>query len=200
MPVRFVCPCGRRLRTPDGNAGKIAQCLQCKRWLRIPAVDSPGAVASETNAPLAGATQHSDEDVTKATEVLKARIVVADGFPPDLTVTARMLREHGYFVYDTGDGVRAVELIRGERPDTAVLDIRLDGIGGFQVLQQLRNPQNPLNKDVFTLPVIMTTSKLRGRDKQYAMSLGVANLLEKPVTPGVFCERIDKVISRHHAH
>ena len=44
--------------------------------------------------------------------------------------------------------------------------------------------------------MLMTTSRLRGRDKQYAMSLGVGGYFSKPVKPAKFFPRLEKVLSK----
>lgn len=203
MPLRFRCPCGQKFKTREELAGKRAQCRKCGRAIRVPQSttydteaevlpprprDDRREVQAETNA-VAPATE-----TAAAGDEAKARVVVADSIDDDIAAMVTLLSNHGYAVLQTADGAKALELIRNQRPDAAVLDVRLHGLSGFQVLQQLRNPSNPRNEKVWDLPVLMTTEKLRGRDKQYAMSLGVKGFYAKPVQPAKLCSRLEREI------
>ena len=129
----------------------------------------------------------------------KGKLVVADSTPADLENTVRILREHGYGVLEAGNGPDAVALIRSEDPDVAILDVRLDVLSGFQVIDHIRSLSNPRNEKVWNVPVIVTTNKLWGRDKQYAISLGVSGYFEKPIAPARVCSRIEKAIRAYRS-
>jgi len=124
-------------------------------------------------------------------------VVVADGAADDLKSLSDMLRNHGYEVIETTDGEKAIELIRKESPDATVLDIQLENLAGFQVIKQIRDVANQLNKDVWKIPVLMTTAKIRGRDKQYAVSVGVQAYFAKPLSPAQVCSRLEKEIAKY---
>jgi DNA-binding response OmpR family regulator len=53
-------------------------------------------------------------------------------------VVARELEEAGYRVLPAADGRAALDLLDRERPDLAVLDWMLPGVGGLDVLRDLR--------------------------------------------------------------
>jgi CheY-like chemotaxis protein len=127
----------------------------------------------------------------------KARILLADSSKMDREETADILRKHNYAVLEVADGALALDMIRKERPDAAVLNVKLEGMSGFQVLHQMRSMANVLNKDVWNMPVLMTTERLHGRDKQYAISLGVEGYFVKPVPAARFAARLEKIIVRH---
>ena len=195
MPIRFSCPCGRKLKTGDNTAGRRARCPQCSRWLRIPAVSSYDTHAEEIAPPKEGepAEQHAADHSTQT-------IVVADSFAADRENTAKVLRDHGYEVIQAGDGAAALDMIRHFHPLVAVINLHLNELSGFQVIQQLRNLANPMNKDVFDTPVVMTTEKSHGRDKQYAIHLGIDGFFEKPVDRERISARVEKAIRNYHPH
>ncbi len=205
MPIRFRCPCEQKLKAGDDAAGKRAKCPKCGKWLRVPQSGSYEPVAEEVeSAKLAEKGPQVQEPVSPeaAGEAVshprgKGRIVVADSTPLDLATMAGIIRDHGYDVLEAADGAKAVELIRKELPDAAILDVRLDMLSGFKVAEQIRNPGDVRNKRIWNIPVIMTTVRLSGRDKQYAMSLGVKGFFRKPVPPASLCSRLEKELSRH---
>lgn len=122
----------------------------------------------------------------------KGRVVVADSMPADLEALRRMLADKGYEVYAAKDGEEAVALIREHRPSLAILDLKTDKLSGFQVVQTITEQYNPMNKDVWQIPFFMTCSKVTGRDRQYAISLGVKQYFVKPLTPAMVCPKIEK--------
>lgn len=196
MPLRFRCQCGQKLKTGEDLVGKRARCPKCRQWLRVPQSDTYETVAE-------AAAVKKDKPVRKlavkpeappADE--KARVVIADSVDEDRKLLATMLREHGYHVVEATDGPQAVEAIRAEKPDAIILDVKLDILSGFQVVEQIHNPGNDKNAKVWNTPVLMTTGRLRGRDKQYSMSLGVKGFFTKPLTPAQLCARLEKEVTR----
>ena len=101
------------------------------------------------------------------------------------------------FVFDALPFARnaiVIETARARKPAAMILDVRLDNIGGFQLVQQMRNTINQANKDLWEVPVMMTTSRMRGRDKQYAISIGVNYYEEKPLTQARVSEWINRAL------
>jgi CheY-like chemotaxis protein len=127
----------------------------------------------------------------------KIRILVADSNEKHRRMTAQVLEEHDYIVLEAADGPRALELIRSERPAAALLNVKLDILSGFQVVQQLRSPSNVLNKEVWTTPVVMTTERAHGRDKQYSMSIGAHGYLVKPLAASEICSKLQRIAAKH---
>ena len=211
MPLRFRCVCGQKLKAPEALVGKRAKCSSCGRRLRVPQSTTYFTVAEEATR----SSRPADETETgisaeplperplpaaPAGQPQKPRIVVADASDEDRRHTVELLRAHGYEVIEAADGGQALDMIRAVRPDAAILDVKLDVFGGFQLIQKIRDPLNPINKEIWTLPIIMTVDKVRGRDKQYAISLGVQGFLVKPVTVPELCPRLEKAIRKYRGH
>ncbi len=51
MPITFSCPCGKKLRTSDENAGRSATCPDCRNKLIVPAADFPAPRAPAPTLP-----------------------------------------------------------------------------------------------------------------------------------------------------
>ena len=114
-------------------------------------------------------------------------------------MTAQILQDHNYVVLEAADGPKALELIRAERPAAALLNVKLDIMSGFQVVQQLRSPSNALNKEVWNMPVLMTTERLHGRDKQYSMSIGAHGYFVKPLQPAQICPKLERIAAKYQS-
>jgi len=203
------CPaCSRWLRVPRSDSyntvarntslksdkASDAQAALQKMRAMTQRKETPSEPAGPPVGAMPGTTASDRSDSSYGS---KAKVIVADSVERDLRSLTSMLRDHGYYVIETGNGSEALELIRSRKPDGAFLDVQLDGLSGFQVAKQLRDVTNPLNKDVWQMPLLMTTQKIRGRDKQYAMSIGVQGYFAKPVNPAQTCSRLEKEILKY---
>jgi DNA-binding NtrC family response regulator len=61
------------------------------------------------------------------------------------------LEDEGYEVITAADGNRLIEKIEEERPDLVVLDIKMSGYNGLDLLQEIRNR-------FYNLPVILCSA------------------------------------------
>ena len=94
-------------------------------------------------------------------------------------------------LYVAGDGVQALEMLRGQGsaphvPDTRriiLLDLNMPRMGGIEFLRELRQDA----KLKATTVIVLTTSD-EERDKVEAYKLNVAGYILKPVTLQAFVE------------
>lgn len=83
-------------------------------------------------------------------EKTKKVIIVEDDVPLRGFMTERLL-DNGLDVVETGDGLKANDLIREHKPDCIVLDVMLPGKSGMQILEELRQTDP-------TTPVVVLTT------------------------------------------
>ncbi len=72
------------------------------------------------------------------------------------------------------DGESALSMIRDEEPEVMILDLRMPGIDGIEVLRQVKST----NPDI---EVIVLTGHGTEKDKDICMALGAFAFLQKPV-------------------
>jgi len=104
-------------------------------------------------------------------------ILLADD-DEDIRAVFGMSLERYYRVLEAATGPSALDLIRREHPDLAVLDWTMPGASGIEILTALR--LDPLTA---TLPVILLTGKEEEADRARAASLGAYAFLVKPISP-----------------
>ena len=106
--------------------------------------------------------------------MIRHRVVVADDHPVyrDGLVRDWADSERIEVVGSSGDGVQALELILRERPDVAVLDLRLPGMDGLSVLAQLRDRGSRTR-------VLILTAYVDSSTVFRAFSLGARGFMEK---------------------
>ena len=90
---------------------------------------------------------------------------------------AQILDIEGYRVLTANDGMEGMKLMRTERPDLVLCDIMMPGMGGYDVLAQVR-----ADAALASLPFIFLTAKGEMPDLRLGMSLGADDYLAKPVS------------------
>ncbi|ORM74660.1 DNA-binding response regulator [Pantoea wallisii] len=110
-------------------------------------------------------------------------LVVEDDAEIAAIVTAYLQRD-GFRTRHAADGLQALELYAQEAPALVILDIRMPGMDGWQVLAELRRRGNT--------PVLMLTASDDVTDKLSALRIGADDYVIKPFTPA-------EVVARTHA-
>jgi CheY-like chemotaxis protein len=123
---------------------------------------------------------------------VSVRIVVADDEEDIVRLVAFVLRRRGYTVLEARSGEEALDLIRRERPDLAVLDLRMPGLDGLQVLRALA-----ADETVEPLPLIMLSASAQQAEIEAGLSAGVAAYVAKPFTPQHLAGVVADVLAEH---
>lgn len=116
-------------------------------------------------------------------------ILIADDEPNIRHLVAFTLRRRGYTVLEAADGALALELIRRQRPDLAVLDVMMPSLTGIAILQQLaRDP------DTAAVPIILLSAKGQSSEIEAGLASGARLYLVKPFSPRELAERVAEVL------
>ncbi|WP_040221304.1 response regulator transcription factor [Collinsella bouchesdurhonensis] len=94
-----------------------------------------------------------------------------------------ILRHSGYEVDAVHDGLTALDHLRRQAFDAAILDIMMPGMDGIEVLRQAR-------QSGIRLPVIMLTAKSEVADKVEGLDAGANDYLTKPFAAKELLARI----------
>jgi DNA-binding response OmpR family regulator len=116
-------------------------------------------------------------------------ILIADDEPNIRQLVAFTLRRRGYTVIEAEDGVVALDLIRSELPDLAVLDVMMPGLTGIAVVQQLF-----ATPETATIPVILLSAKGQGVEIVEGVASGARMYLVKPFSPRELADRVAEVL------
>ena len=101
-----------------------------------------------------------------------ATILVIDDEPGIRDLLDTLLRRKGYDVVVAESGQKGLEVFHRERPDVVVLDLKMPGMDGLTVLQEVRR-LNPLQ------PVIVLTGAATAEAEEQVRVLGVTEFVEK---------------------
>jgi chemosensory pili system protein ChpA (sensor histidine kinase/response regulator) len=121
-----------------------------------------------------GAQGDADPGVPVAVQQVPLVLVVDDSITVR-RVTQRLLKREGYRVALAADGLQALEQLQLEKPAVVLADIEMPRMDGFDLVRNIRADDRL--KD---LPVIMITSRIAEKHREYARALGVDHYLGKP--------------------
>jgi len=109
-----------------------------------------------------------------------SRLLFVDDEPNVISGLKRQLNKllEGYDIVGAYSGKEALELIERTNFDTIVLDIRMPGMDGIELLALLK--ANPKTKFI---PVIMLTGCAERELKRKALNLGAYDFVNKPADP-----------------
>src|SRR5512139_1498363 len=114
------------------------------------------------------------------------RIIVADDEESMRWVLSKALKKKGFMVDLARDGNEALQLIRSNDYDLAILDIKMPGISGLDLLDKVRE----LKSDLL---VVIMTAEASMRNAVEAMKRGAYDYLTKPFDLDVIDAIIEKV-------
>jgi two-component system, OmpR family, response regulator ChvI len=124
----------------------------------------------------------------KLPHVSAPTIAVVDDDHDILDLVETMLELEGHQVITFDSGRAALESLRAKSPDLVILDIKMPGMDGIELLRQLRLKSR--------VPVIFLTGKLDEVDELLALKHGADDFIRKPFSQRVLAERVRTVLRR----
>ena len=122
---------------------------------------------------------------------MATKILIADDEPNIVISLEFLLKREGYDVVVARNGIEALERVRAERPDMAILDVMMPQRNGFEVCQDLR--QDPEFKD---LRIMMLTAKGRDTEVSKGLALGADVYMTKPFSTRELVAKVKALIDR----
>jgi DNA-binding response OmpR family regulator len=118
----------------------------------------------------------------------KTHILVVDDDQYVVKSVKRTLEDAGYAVTVANDGNSALAMLAEKEPDLVLLDIRMPGLDGYQVLERIRESSD--------VPVLMLTAVPGEAAIERSVGLGADDYIEKPFLPRVLVARVRAKLRR----
>lgn len=105
-----------------------------------------------------------------------AKLLIVDDELDVREFAANLFRKRKFDVITASDGQQALDLFEKEKPNLILLDIKMEGMDGVEVLTRIRE----MNKDV---TVVMVTGKEPEEDEscKRCKELGITDYIHKPL-------------------
>jgi two-component system chemotaxis response regulator CheY len=121
-------------------------------------------------------------------------VLLADDDETVRTLLRIVLERNGLTVTTAEDGREALDLIRRQRPDLILLDLRMPRLNGYQLFAELK-----ADDALKSIPIIVITALTRESDREdeeWARRMGAEGFLTKPFTPDELGRRVQEIIGR----
>jgi len=149
----------------------------------VPCGPARAPSATDVGRPVPGSStwERGDPSAIRAETV-----VIADDDETVRTLVRSTLQRYGWRCQLAGDGSSALQLIRENRPQAAVLDVNMPGMDGFEVLAAIRSETLPVR-------VILVTARQLENDILRGFSLGADDYVVKPFNPVELAARLKRL-------
>ena len=129
---------------------------------------------------------------------MQEKILIVDDDPDILEALSIILEAKGYNVVNAKDGVEGLANLKAENPDLMILDLLMPKMDGFAVCKELQDPRWSRFKKI---PILILTSvreeaSRRRYELETGLELDVDDYVEKPVSPDILLERVEKLIKK----
>ena len=122
-------------------------------------------------------------------------VLVVDDSDDLRGLMAESLRKLGGFTVVTAeDGIVGLERYFEVQPDCIVIDVRMPGLDGYQLVRALRG--DPTSA---ATPLVILSAMVQDRDKLAGFFAGADEYLVKPVSPLELVQTIRRVLERTEA-
>ncbi len=122
---------------------------------------------------------------------MSKRLLVVDDEPNLLRAVEACLRAEGFEVVTARSGAEALVSVAQTVPDLVVSDIRMPGMSGYELAQQLR-----VSNRTSLVPVVFLTAKGEPGDRIEGFRAGVDAYLTKPFEPDELIAVIRNILNR----
>lgn len=119
-------------------------------------------------------------------------LLVVEDVPNVLELLEVTLRFKGYPVITARNGQEALEQISREHPALVITDILMPKMDGYAFVHRLRSDPKTMHIPVIFLSATYVTTE----DKQFAMSLGAARFIEKPIDTEEFLLTVAELLTQ----
>ena len=121
------------------------------------------------------------------------RILVVEDDSGLQTSLAEILREAGYAVDVSGDGIEGLFFGQEYPLDLAIIDLGLPGLPGLDVIRKLREQERQF-------PILILTARADWQDKVEGLEAGADDYLTKPFHPEELKARVGALLRRSAGH
>ncbi len=122
----------------------------------------------------------------------KANILVVDDEPVERQTLTEILRLEGYYVTSVANGEAALDYVRLHNVDLMILDLRMPGMSGIDVVKVI----NRISPDT---EIILLTAHGSMETAIEALRYRVHDYLLKPASPSQILETVEKGLTRRQS-
>ncbi len=155
----------------------------------VPVIDLPELLNAPLSESHAITTSQVPKPAVQSTRVSRKLALVVDDSLSARRALAQAVEDAGLEVRTARDGLEAVTMIEGRRPDLLLVDLEMPRMNGLELTAHVRAREATRN-----LPVIMVTSRSTAKHRHEAEAAGVNFYMTKPFTDDDLLENINSAL------
>lgn len=122
------------------------------------------------------------------------KVLIVDDSKLVIIMIKKYLAPDGYEIITANGGREALNILEtGANPDLILLDVVMDDIDGFQLIEKIKS--NPETKDI---PTLFVTSLDKGSDISKGLELGAEDYIIKPFTQNEIQSKVKRNLKVSH--
>lgn len=120
----------------------------------------------------------------------KKHILIVDDVTTNLRYIGELLRKD-YVITMAKSGEQAFKIMEKQIPDLILLDVRMPGMDGYEIITIIKN-----DKRYQDIPVIFLTADKEEGNESKGLKLGASDFIRKPFDPDAVVSRIERILAQ----
>lgn len=120
---------------------------------------------------------------------MKNKAVVVDDNADSLMLEKDLLEVAGFEVFGAANGADGIAMIRREKPDIIIMDVRLPDMPGTEAIKILRQ-----DKETSEIPVVFVTASVLEKERKELIAIPNSGYMSKPINTRTFAKEITHFI------
>lgn len=121
---------------------------------------------------------------------MNRRILIAEDDKDIVELLKLYLENQGYQVFAASNGIEALEHLKENQIDLAVVDIMMPKMNGYELIKEMRKTHR--------IPIIILSAKDADSDKIIGLNIGADDYVAKPFNPLEILARINSNLRRFY--
>jgi sigma-B regulation protein RsbU (phosphoserine phosphatase) len=173
----------------SAEAERLLEAANAILELMAAAEDSPSGAVDEELNPVVPRTDLASTELAAAPR--PGRILVVDDNLFNRELLSRHLERQGHSVRAAADGLAALELLRAESFDVAIIDVMMPGMNGYQLLERIRAEEALKGVHAIVISSLEDTQIIAR-----CIQLGAEDYLPREFEPVILKARIESCLEK----
>jgi len=118
-------------------------------------------------------------------------LLLVDDDPEILKLLQAKFKDEPFEIFTAAEGASALNIVRSQKLDLIVLDVRLPGLSGLEICRFLK-----ADKNTREIPIIILSARRDEIDRVLGLEFGADDYVTKPFSPQELILRIHNVLKR----
>ncbi len=127
--------------------------------------------------------------MTEATEPTGKAVLIVEDNKVSQQLLETVLTPHGYDLFFAKNGWEAIEIATQEHPALILMDLKLPGMSGHEVVELLKSKPETVD-----IPIVALTAHAVGSERQRAADAGCEGYITKPIDTRSFADQLRQYI------